>query len=68
MGHSLAGQKANKKFIERLKKQNMLFILILKGREGREEEMGRNINVWLLLMYPQLGTWPATQTCAPIGN
>ena len=30
--------------------------------------MERNINVWLLLMHPLLGTWPATQACAPTGN
>ena len=33
-------------------------------REGRE----RNINVWLLLKHPILGTWPATQACALTGN
>ena len=32
--------------------------------EGREKERERNINVWLLLVHPQLGTWPATQACA----
>ena len=36
--------------------------------EGREKERERNINVWLPLMRPQVGTWPATQACAPTGN
>ena len=27
-----------------------------------------NINVWLPLVCPLLGTWPTTQTCAPTGN
>ena len=31
---------------------------------GREEERERNINVWLPLTRPLLGTWPATQACA----
>ena len=28
----------------------------------------RNINVWLPLMHPKLGTWPATQAHALTGN
>ena len=28
----------------------------------------RNINVWLPLMCPLLGTWPTTQACALNGN
>ena len=39
---------------------------ILERGEGREKE--RNINVWLPLVHPQLGTWPATQACALTGN
>ena len=39
---------------------------ILERWEGKERE--RNINVWLPLMCPQLGTWPATQACALTGN
>ena len=31
-------------------------------------ERERNINVWLLLAHPPLGTWPATQACALTGN
>ena len=30
--------------------------------------MERNINVWLPLACPQLGTWPATQACVPTAN
>ena len=36
-----------------------------RGREGERE---RNINVWLPLAYPVLGTWPTTQACALTGN
>ena len=35
---------------------------------GREKERERNINVWLHLAHPHLGTWPATQACALTGN
>ena len=38
--------------------------LFLESREGKENERERNINVWLPLMCPLLGTWPATQACA----
>ena len=52
------------------------FIIILKGfiylflerREQWEKERDRNINVWLRLACPQLGTWPTTQACALPGN
>ena len=40
------------------------FIYSWKG--GRKRE--RNINVWLSLVCPLLGTWPATQACALTGN
>ena len=36
--------------------------------EGREKERERNINVWLPLTGPLLGTWPTTQTGALIGT
>ena len=42
--------------------------LFLERGEGREKERERNINVWLPLTRPQLGTWPATQACALTGN
>ena len=45
---------------------NILFLLVLeRGREGEREG---NINVWLSLERSLLGTWPATQSCALIGN
>ena len=43
------------------------YVFIFRG-EGREKERERNINVWLPLMCPLLGTWPATQACALTGN
>ena len=42
--------------------------LFLERREGREKEKERNINVWLPLMWPPLGTWPTTQAKALNGN
>ena len=42
--------------------------LFLDIGEGREKERERNINVWLPLVSPPLGTWPATQVCALTEN
>ena len=42
-----------------------LFIFRQRGRVGEWE---RNISVWLPLVGPLLGTWPATQACPLIGN
>ena len=36
--------------------------------DRREKERERNINVWLPVTQPQLGTWPATQACALTEN
>ena len=36
----------------------------MRGNEGERE----GVNVWLPLERPLLGTWPATQACALIGN
>ena len=44
------------------------FYLFIFRERGREEDRGRNINVWLPLTCPLLGTWPATQACALTGN
>ena len=44
------------------------FYLFLDRGEGKEIERERNINVWLLLTYPLLATWPTTQACALTGN
>ena len=46
----------------------ILFILFLERGEGKEKERERNINVWLPLVCPLLGTWPATEACALISN
>ena len=45
-----------------------ILFIYLERREGKEKERERNINVWLPLMRPQLGTWPTTQACALTGN
>ena len=37
-----------------------------EGMAGRKRE--RNVNVWLPLVHPLLGTWPTTQACALTGN
>ena len=42
--------------------------LFLERGEGREKERERNINVWLPLTCPLLGTRPTTQVCALTGN
>ena len=39
-----------------VKMKNVSFILLKKRRE-------KNINVWLPLAHPLLGTWPTTQAC-----
>ena len=44
------------------------FYLFLDRGEGKEKERERNIDVWLPLMCPLLGTWPATQACALFGK
>ena len=40
-------------------------LIFRKGKGGGREG---NINVWLPLKCPLLGTWPATQACALTGN
>ena len=42
--------------------------LFLERSKRREKERKRNINVWLPLARPLLGTWPATQACVLTGN
>ena len=42
--------------------------LFLERGEGREKERESNINVWLPLKCPLLGTWSITQACALTGN
>ena len=41
--------------------------LFLERGEGREK-VERNINVWLPVKHPPLGTWPATQVPVLTGN
>ena len=48
-------------------KKYFIYLFLYRG-EGRDKERERNINVWLPLMWPPLGTWPATQACALTGN
>ena len=48
-------------------KKDFIYLILDRG-EGREKERERNINVWLPLSCPLLGTWPTTQTCALVGN
>ena len=42
--------------------------LFFRERRREGENRKRNINVWLPLTCPLLGTWPATQAYAPTGN
>ena len=54
-------------------KPNQYFVkdfiyLFLDRGEGREKERERSINVWLPLVRPLLGIWPATQAWALTGN
>ena len=42
--------------------------LFLERGEGREKERERNINMWLPLTRPLLGTWLAAQACVLPGN
>ena len=48
--------------------KKILFIYFLESEEGKEKERERNINVWLPLERPLLGTWPATQAYALTRN
>ena len=43
------------------------YLFLERGVE-QVEERERNIDVWLPLVCPQMGTWPTTQACALIGN
>ena len=47
---------------------NIVFIYFLERGKGREKERERNIHVWLPLTCSLLGTRPATQASALIGN
>ena len=45
--------------------KRILFLFRERGWEGERE---RNINVWLPLVHPLLGTWPTTQALCLTGN
>ena len=47
--------------------KDFIYLFIDRG-EGKEKERERNISVWLPLVRPVLGTWPAPQACALTGN
>ena len=44
-----------------------LYLFIFRER-AREKGREGNIKVWLSLVHPLLGTWPAAQACALTGN
>ena len=48
-------------------KKDFIYLFLDRG-EGKEKKRERNINVWLLLTCPLLGTWPTTQAYALIAN
>ena len=54
-------------FISKCFLKDFIYLFLDRG-EGREKERVRNINVWLPLVGPQLGTLPAMQACALTGN
>ncbi|KAF6073442.1 hypothetical protein HJG60_009566 [Phyllostomus discolor] len=43
--------------------KDFIYLFILERGQGREKEE-RYINMWLPLLRPLLGTWPAAQVCA----
>ena len=45
-----------------------IFYLFIDRGEWKEKERERNINVWLPLARPLLGTWPTTQARDLTGN
>ena len=47
--------------------KDFIYFFLERG-EGNEKERERNINVWLPLAHPPLGTWPKIQVCALTGN
>ena len=47
--------------------KDFIYSFLERGEE-KEKERERNINVWLPLVRPLLGTWPQTQACALTGN
>ena len=48
-------------------KKYFIYLFLERG-EGKEKEMERNINVWLPLISPLLGTRPTAHAYALTGN
>ena len=48
-------------------KKDFIYLFSERGK-GKEKEREKNINVWLPLVVPHLGTWPTTQACVLTGN
>ena len=48
--------------------QNVFLKIFFREGKGGRKRGKRNINVWLPLEHPILGTWSATQACALTGN
>ena len=47
--------------------KDFIYLFLDRGA-GRKEKREININLWLPLVHPHLGTWPTTQACALTGN
>ena len=55
-------------FLKKIFIKDFIYLFILDTGEGRQKDRERNINAWLPLTHPILGTRPATQACALTGN
>ena len=60
------GQHMVLKLFPSLSTFSLRIYLFISRERGREKERGKNINVWLPLARPLLGTWP--KACALTGN
>ena len=47
--------------------EDFIYIFLEKG-ERREKQREKNINAWLPLTHPLLGTWPVTQARVLTGD
>ena len=47
-------------------RNDFIYLFLERGKGGGKRE--GKLNVWLPLLWPSLGTWPATQACALTGN
>ena len=45
--------------------KDFVYLFLERGRKGERE---RSINVWLPVVCPLLGAWPAAQPCALTGS